>query len=213
MWKICYCFPMNNRPEQFTFEDAELIHASAYLKNRRNDNLEFATLNKKFGNLTVLPYVGWRQGRKELFVLTRCDCGKEVLQMPHTLQAGKVESCGCSRYQKHDYYNQTRPDGNRLFKYGSRHHYGNSKRDAEKRGVAFDLSYEDFALLVSQQCFYCFNNATGLDRLDSDKGYELENVVPCCKQCNRMKHTMTQHEFLETVKQIYLKQFLGQGNK
>jgi hypothetical protein len=207
MWKICYRFPMDNRPAQFTFEDAELIHASAYLKKRRNDNLEFATLNKKFGKLTVLPYVGWRQGRRELFVLTRCDCGKEVLQMPHTLQAGKVESCGCSRYAKHDYYNQSKPDGNRLFKYGSRHHYGNMKRDAENRGIIFNLSYDTFAFFISQQCFYCSNKATGLDRIDSDKGYEAENVVSCCKHCNRMKHTLTHAAFLELIEKIYLKHF------
>jgi hypothetical protein len=198
---------MENRPSQFTFEDAKLIHASAYLKKRRNDNLEHQTLNKRFGKLTVLPYVGWRQGRKELFVLTRCDCGKEILQMPHTLQAGKVESCGCSRYAKHDYYTQARPDGNRQFKYGSRQHYGNMKQGSEKRGISFNLTYEEFASFLSRECFYCSTKATGLDRRDSNKGYEVDNIVSCCKHCNRMKNTLTHDAFLELVKKIYLKHF------
>lgn len=197
-----------DRPLQFTFKDAELVHASIYLKNRKNENLEFRTLNKKFGKLTVLPYVGKRENRKELFVLTVCDCGKETLQPPYELQKGFVSSCGCARQEKDSYFNQKNHDGNVAFKYGSKRHYTNSKRGALKRGYTFTLTYEQFRnVILGQQCYYCANPATGLDRISSNMGYETDNIVACCKICNRMKNTLSQENFLEAIKQIYHKHF------
>lgn len=43
----------------------------------------------------------------------------------------------------------------------------------------------------------------GIDRLDSEKGYVKENCVPCCWDCNRMKQTLTEQQFLKKVEQIY----------
>jgi hypothetical protein len=197
-----------DKPLQFSFDDAELVHASIYLKNRRNDNLEFRTLNKKFGRLTVLPYVGKKKNRKELFVLTVCDCGKETLQPPYELQTGIVSSCGCARYDKNNYFNQKRTDGNASFKYGSKQHYTNSKYGASKRGYIFTITYEEFrSLILGRQCHYCTNPATGLDRIDNSKGYEMANIIACCKVCNKMKSTLDQEQFLEIIQQIYSKHF------
>lgn len=38
-------------------------------------------------------------------------------------------------------------------------------------------------------------NTVSVDRLDSSKGYTLENVVLCCAAINRMKMDMTVDEF------------------
>lgn len=82
-----------------------------------------------------------------------------------------------------------------------------------------DITFEkDFYILSQQNCFYCgaapsnkYNYAkskpnspafetgwfiyNGLDRIDSKKPHDLDNVVPCCKLCNYAKHTMTLDEF------------------
>ena len=47
---------------------------------------------------------------------------------------------------------------------------------------------------------YLYN---GLDRVDNNKGYFEDNVVPCCGVCNKMKGTMKQEEFLNLIFQIY----------
>ena len=40
----------------------------------------------------------------------------------------------------------------------------------------------------------------GLDRLDNSKGYVLDNVVPCCDKCNRLKHmNISKDEMLAIV--------------
>jgi 5-methylcytosine-specific restriction endonuclease McrA len=42
-----------------------------------------------------------------------------------------------------------------------------------------------------------------MDRIDSSKNYSKENVVPCCKQCNSAKSTLSQEEFFNMIKAIY----------
>lgn len=42
----------------------------------------------------------------------------------------------------------------------------------------------------------------GLDRIDNNKGYTRDNVVPCCIKCNRAKYTYTEQEFLDWAYQL-----------
>ena len=60
--------------------------------------------------------------------------------------------------------------------------------------------------LISSPCAYCGSideKFNGLDRVDSDKGYTLDNVVPCCTHCNRAKCDMTVKEFEKHINKIY----------
>ena len=43
----------------------------------------------------------------------------------------------------------------------------------------------------------------GIDRIDSSKGYTVENSVPCCKYCNTAKNTMSVDEFLKWIGRVY----------
>jgi len=42
----------------------------------------------------------------------------------------------------------------------------------------------------------------GLDRWDNSRGYFADNVVPCCKDCNRAKNTRTPRAFVERCRAI-----------
>jgi len=42
----------------------------------------------------------------------------------------------------------------------------------------------------------------GIDRWDNSQGYLADNVVPCCKDCNRAKNTRTPREFVEGCRAI-----------
>lgn len=42
----------------------------------------------------------------------------------------------------------------------------------------------------------------GIDRIDSSKGYEIDNCVSCCLQCNYMKHEMSQKQFYDKIEKI-----------
>ena len=80
------------------------------------------------------------------------------------------------------------------------------QKNAYKRGLLFTLSESDFERLVIQPCIYCgFHSSTrlnGIDRVDNNKGYIIENCITCCKMCNVMKNIQHPIEFLDKVNGI-----------
>lgn len=63
------------------------------------------------------------------------------------------------------------------------------KFNAKKRGFAWNLTDEQFSTFWQKPCNYCGDKieTLGVDRVDSSKGYSLDNVVSCCEVCNRVK--------------------------
>lgn len=60
-------------------------------------------------------------------------------------------------------------------------------RSAVKRGKSWDITPDDYEYLASQPCDECggpTGKSVGLDRLDHDLGYSVDNVRPCCGPCN-----------------------------
>ena len=83
------------------------------------------------------------------------------------------------------------------------------KSEAKRRNRIFKLSQNELWALVTQPCFYCGNiekNFNGVDRIDNNIGYVLNNCVPCCSICNFMKHTQPQNQFIHKCFEIYKKQ-------
>jgi len=61
------------------------------------------------------------------------------------------------------------------------------KRNADNKGVPFELSNEEWNTLVKGECKYCHRSPTtwfGIDRVIPEDGYVIENVVSCCWDCN-----------------------------
>lgn len=100
--------------------------------------------------------------------------------------------------------------------------YNNYKKKVESQTHHdFNLSFEEFDNLVLQDCFYCGSKPTfperfknefknreivnfnGIDRINSSKGYQLNNCVPCCSICNSMKSDLIQKDFLNQINKIY----------
>lgn len=78
------------------------------------------------------------------------------------------------------------------------------KQSAKTRSILFNITFKQFITLWQKPCYYCKSSieTIGLDRIDNDKGYELDNIIPCCKICNRMKHTMDQIDFINHCAKI-----------
>jgi hypothetical protein len=93
-------------------------------------------------------------------------------------------------------FNPTHPD------YHLRIKYGKIKRRAKIRELPITLTLDEFRPLFEAECVYCGAESTGLDRIDSSKGYTSDNVVPACHICNTMKWTLTTDVFLAHCRQI-----------
>lgn len=165
-----------------------------------------------FGRLTVLELVhGYPRGRT--WFKCRCTCGT-IKDIPGwRLTTGHTISCGCARLDKSYHGGTKRPHGVAAF--NTVYHY--YRRNAKKRQFDFELTKEDCLNLFKQDCHYCgrspFNETNrpksngnftfnGIDRKDSKAGYSLTNCVPCCKECNHAKNTMTVQEFINLAKLI-----------
>ena len=97
----------------------------------------------------------------------------------------------------------------------SKDFYSHSKRKAKYRGIPFELTREELDQLMddqNQRCAYTGDliDAGGykrytasLDRINSDKGYTLDNVQFVHKAVNYAKHSLTEDAFFSMVEKIY----------
>ena len=63
---------------------------------------------------------------------------------------------------------------------------------AKKRGIEWALDLDQWtSLVVGKMCHYCDGTLpetnVALDRKNNNIGYLFDNVVPCCRECNRLK--------------------------
>lgn len=70
-----------------------------------------------------------------------------------------------------------------------------------------NLNLQEYSLIRRNPCHYCGdviieNTGGAIDRIDNNKGYEIDNCVSCCKLCNRAKHTLTIDQFLSHMQKI-----------
>lgn len=80
--------------------------------------------------------------------------------------------------------------------------YNRYKRAAKYREISFHLSREEAYRLFESNCIYCGEIGKGIDRINSNLGYELTNCAPCCGICNKMKLVSTKEQFLEQCTKI-----------
>lgn len=90
-------------------------------------------------------------------------------------------------------------------KLSPKYYYTNSKFQAKKRGLHFNIDFNFFINNLWQKpCYYCGDLVKngGMDRIDSSKGYYIGNVVPCCKRCNIMKLDHSTEAWISHIKKI-----------
>lgn len=70
--------------------------------------------------------------------------------------------------------------------------YRRAKYDTKRDGKVFYISFKEYARLISNPCYYCGMSlkdhyGSGLDRINNNKGYYKNNVLPCCGNCNKTR--------------------------
>lgn len=143
---------------------------------------------------------------KRSLYLCLCDCGTEKIIDAGNLKKA-VKSCGC--WQKENARIQGQKQRTEMGFLND--YWGEYRRTARNRGWEFDLTREDFISLVTSDCTYCGVEpkirdkqnrvgipvpVNGVDRVDSNKGYIVNNTVSCCEVCNRMKLNYTKEDFI-----------------
>jgi len=82
--------------------------------------------------------------------------------------------------------------------------YKSYKSNAKKRNISFVLSFDEFMTFWKQPCYYCGAHIdyVGIDRLNNNVGYSLENCVPCCATHNYMKMELDEKQFYEEMLKV-----------
>lgn len=177
---------------------------------------EVDMIGQKFGRLLVVSRAPSKHNRAQWNCV--CDCGKTCVANGKFMRQHKKQSCGCLRIEvnkekiKKVIAGNVLPPGESAFNLL----YATYRCSAEKRGLKFLLSKEEFGQITRLDCFYCGLNPiqvckpdisggyqyNGVDRRNNNEGYVLGNVVPCCKLCNWMKNQFSESDFLNHCKRI-----------
>lgn len=81
--------------------------------------------------------------------------------------------------------------------------YSAYKQSAKKRSIEFELTKDEFMTFWQKPCIYgCSIDTISLDRINSSKGYTIDNVVPMCCPHNQMKSNRTLKEFEELCARV-----------
>ena len=170
-------------------------------------------VGKKIHSLTILDVI--RNEKNVPTFVAKCDCSKNVTpRVSHVVGKGaNTKSCGCystnlARKRAKNTPQNILPEGVSAFN----SIYNQYKSGSKRRGYSFNLTKEEFKILIDRSCSYCgappsrerktgggsyFYN--GIDRLDNSIGYEKGNCITSCTRCNFFKGTMNSEEFLELI--------------
>lgn len=76
--------------------------------------------------------------------------------------------------------------------------------NAKRRAIEFNLTKKEFISFVIKNCSYCGSKESiGVDRIDNEIGYTIENSTSCCTMCNFMKKNFPVEMFLEQCRKIW----------
>jgi hypothetical protein len=187
----------------------EVLRDLTKLANNTTDHA-----GKRYGRLTAVRISGvykktYKNGvtKRRRVWLCKCDCGNEIEVVGNSLTNKHTKSCGCIQTDRCKAMGKAKrlPLGAAV----KRQRYLLCANGAKQRGYGFDITFEEFVRLSEQNCHYCgrvpYTPAVigystwvknGIDRVDNTKGYTLDNCVPCCKVCNRMKNVLGYVDFI-----------------
>ena len=154
-----------------------------------------------FNKLTALRFERLDKFGKALWLM-RCICGQEKVINASAVKAGLTTSCGCHKQHVH-----RRGIGNI-----SQAYWHKLEKSAEQRNLVFQLTKQGAWDLFGQQEGKCalsgdqitlFPNGdkyrlqtASLDRIDSTKGYTLDNIQWVHKRVNFLKRDYSEEELI-----------------
>lgn len=179
-------------------------------KSTFDPNTESGRAKIKFSNVTIIndtPIMP--KGRREYHFLVKCNnCGKEFLKAKWTFG---VYRCQCYKTVNGAYNYQG-------YKNISATYFKSCKANAKSKNREFTITKKDIWELWLKQKGKCAltglelkiernykkmkNMTASLDRIDSDRGYTMDNVQWIHKDVNRMKSNFSQKYFITMCRLI-----------
>lgn len=168
-------------------------------------------IGKKIDRMTVIAFVQSDE-HKKLRWICRCTCGNQVVFSTSYIRRREKDGVfACNSCLR-------RIEDEQLGINLLLHEY---KHNARLRTIPWKLSDQEALCIAAQNCHYCGSKprlttrmrrdkdgsrikfyTNGIDRIDSIRGYEKGNCIPCCKYCNALKSDLAYGVFLDHIKKI-----------
>ena len=181
-----------------------------------------------FGRLTVVRPGGQRVNRQRSWQC-QCSCPNQSIVERTTAQLrGKRASwhCGCVQSARMtEWWAKKRRPVEEMARYRI---YLSLKNSAKRRGLGMTLTLAEITEITRQPCYYCgarpsqvlrvpitshpgpggtryihSYHYSSVDRIDNSLGYERENVVSCCLDCQIAKGQHTCSEFALWIARLH----------
>jgi len=122
--------------------------------------------------------------KKAILKYSKTVKGKEALKRANVNYRKRLKTGGIKIRRKHDTI-------------GAK--YRQYKHSARTRGVPFALTREQFQTFWQRTCYYTgwLVSTIGLDRVDSSKGYTIDNIVACHPIPNKAKSNLPSDTFIK----------------
>lgn len=97
-----------------------------------------------------------------------------------------------------------RSECKRCHNYKPARSYSFYKERAIREGVPFKLNLDQFENFWSKDCYYCKGlvKKIRIELLDYSEGYVLQNMVSCCRQCQKFKGDLSHEDFIKLCHKI-----------
>lgn len=145
-------------------------------------------INRDSAKLLASMGLKWCTGHKDIVPIAEFYTPRKS-SLCKKCDSKKVVNSKCpSRMNYNDFYKKSPEAVQMLITGEGNGRYSHNKSHAKHLGRAWTLTKEEYNKLLQKPCTYCHlpigKWGYGLDRLDNSRGYELDNVVTCCKECN-----------------------------
>jgi hypothetical protein len=133
--------------------------------------------------------------KQKMVEYRKTEAGQAALARSYAKRDPKADAAS-RREEKAAYYRENKGT--------LRERYTSYKSGAKQRNYIFTLTKEQFASFWKKPCYYCNDviETIGLDRIDNDKGYVIDNIISCCTGCNLAKRADTQEDYISRCKRV-----------
>ena len=164
----------------------------------------FNLTNQIFGNFKVLSFAGPNDKNQTTWNCECINCGKNEIVKGYYLR--RIKRCICEKELRGKWAYRGIGD---LY----RSHWTSIKSGAKSRKLSFTIDIEYAWELFLKQDKKCaltgwdiilgnINKTASLDRIDSSRGYDKDNIQWVHKNVNRLKMDFSQDDFIELCKAV-----------
>lgn len=179
-------------------------------KKKKINRTRKIDIGLRVGILTIIDIK--RINNRNIYIL-KCDCGNNITKNSSSFRSNI--SCGCLKNNKKSGKDSPNFRG---YEEIHAHYWGSIVRGAKLRKLDFSITIKDAWNIYLKQDRKCAltkmdisfsksikdakDTSASLDRIDSSKGYTIDNVQWVHKKINIMKMNLSQDEFINLCKKV-----------